>query len=77
MISRFSVVVAVILLIVRVKAHTVITLPGWRGDNLITNETFPYGMQWTYPCEHTYLFLLGSCILQTGLEQERSVSLFC
>lgn len=31
-------------------AHTVITYPGWRGDNLITNETFPYGMQWMYPC---------------------------
>lgn len=33
------------------SAHTVITYPGWRGDNLITNETFPYGMQWMYPCE--------------------------
>jgi len=31
-------------------AHTIITYPGWRGDNLITNETFPYGMQWMYPC---------------------------
>ena len=37
-------------------AHTVITYPGWRGDNLITNDTFPYGMQWMYPCEwHTSL----------------------
>ncbi len=34
-----------------VSAHTVITYPGWRGDNLITNETFPYGMQWMYPCK--------------------------
>ncbi|KAH7342422.1 hypothetical protein BKA65DRAFT_291569 [Rhexocercosporidium sp. MPI-PUGE-AT-0058] len=33
-----------------VNAHTVITYPGWRGDNLITNDTFPYGMQWMYPC---------------------------
>lgn len=33
-----------------VSAHTVITYPGWRGDNLVTNETFPYGMQWMYPC---------------------------
>ncbi|KAI0844287.1 hypothetical protein F5Y00DRAFT_256161 [Daldinia vernicosa] len=33
-----------------VTAHTVITYPGWRGDNLIENATFPYGMQWTYPC---------------------------
>lgn len=33
-----------------VSAHTVITYPGWRGNNLITNATFPYGMQWMYPC---------------------------
>ncbi|OAA61904.1 hypothetical protein SPI_04763 [Niveomyces insectorum RCEF 264] len=33
-----------------VSAHTVIVYPGWRGDNLITNDTFPYGMQWMYPC---------------------------
>ncbi|AEO65554.1 b58c7155-1e55-4bd5-a536-3cbf0e6c896c [Thermothielavioides terrestris] len=32
------------------SAHTIITYPGWRGDNLITNATFPYGMQWMYPC---------------------------
>ncbi|MCJ1383937.1 hypothetical protein MMC17_007051 [Xylographa soralifera] len=49
------------------SAHTVITYPGWRGDNLHTNgtqdqfsesgglgigpnNTFPYGMQWMYPC---------------------------
>jgi len=32
------------------SAHTVITYPGWRGNNLVTNETFPYGMQWMYPC---------------------------
>ncbi|PHH64353.1 hypothetical protein CDD81_4710 [Ophiocordyceps australis] len=31
-------------------AHSVITYPGWRGNNLITNESFPYGMQWEYPC---------------------------
>lgn len=31
-------------------AHSVITYPGWRGNNLITNATFPYGMQWMYPC---------------------------
>ena len=34
-----------------VSAHSVITYPGWRGDNLITNDTFPYGMQWMYPCK--------------------------
>ncbi|KAM0545926.1 hypothetical protein ACHAO7_008061 [Fusarium culmorum] len=33
-----------------VSAHSVITYPGWRGNNLITNATFPYGMQWIYPC---------------------------
>ncbi|GME37516.1 Endothiapepsin precursor protein [Neofusicoccum parvum] len=55
-----------------VDAHTVITYPGWRGNNLATNGTnpdgsipagslginnlgngtvsFPYGMQWMYPC---------------------------
>jgi hypothetical protein len=33
------------------SAHTIITYPGWRGNNLITNSTFPYGMQWMYPCE--------------------------
>ncbi|KAM0451443.1 hypothetical protein ACHAPV_005425 [Trichoderma viride] len=31
-------------------AHVVIVYPGWRGDNLVTNATFPYGMQWMYPC---------------------------
>ncbi|CAK4031018.1 Hypothetical predicted protein [Lecanosticta acicola] len=54
-----------------VRAHTVITYPGWRGNNLHTNGTlpeddpttvginyikendtwsYPYGMQWMYPC---------------------------
>jgi hypothetical protein len=53
------------------QAHTVITYPGWRGNNLHTNGTapqvtgsigidydsdngtvsFPYGMQWMYPCK--------------------------
>ena len=45
-------------------AHTVITYPGWRGDNLQSNGTvedtnglgtdgeyWPYGMQWSYPCK--------------------------
>jgi len=49
------------------SAHTVITYPGWRGDNLHQtgtddefvesgglgvgpNNTYPYGMQWIYPC---------------------------
>ncbi len=33
------------------SAHSVITYPGWRGNNLITNDSFPYGMQWIYPCK--------------------------
>lgn len=33
-----------------VSAHSIITYPGWRGNNLVTNETFPFGMQWVYPC---------------------------
>lgn len=47
-----------------VFAHTVITYPGIRGDNLQTNgsienatglgvgndNTYPFGMQWIYPC---------------------------
>ncbi|RCI15851.1 hypothetical protein L249_1702 [Ophiocordyceps polyrhachis-furcata BCC 54312] len=35
------------------SAHSVITYPGWRGNNLITNSSFPYGMQWMYPCGGT------------------------
>lgn len=37
-----------------VGAHTVLTYPGWRGDNLVTNDSFPYGMQWMYPCEYFF-----------------------
>lgn len=32
------------------SAHTIISYPGWRGNNLITDDAFPYGMQWMYPC---------------------------
>lgn len=47
------------------SAHTVLTYPGWRGDNLITNDSFPFGMQWMYPCKSprprspSYLLLLS------------------
>ncbi|KAK0390557.1 hypothetical protein NLU13_0061 [Sarocladium strictum] len=51
------------------SAHTVITYPGWRGDNLKDNEDFPYGMQWTYPCggidttkNRTYWPTLGGAV---------------
>lgn len=46
------------------SAHTVITYPGWRGDNLITNDTFPYGMQWMYPCRSPILVSLPNLIKQ-------------
>jgi hypothetical protein len=32
------------------RAHIVVSYPLWRGNNLITNATFPYGMQWMFPC---------------------------
>ncbi|KAK1985489.1 hypothetical protein LZ30DRAFT_747182 [Colletotrichum cereale] len=32
------------------QGHTIISYPGWRGNTFITNETYPFGMQWTYPC---------------------------
>ncbi|KAK4151232.1 hypothetical protein C8A00DRAFT_17350 [Chaetomidium leptoderma] len=34
-----------------VQGHVVLTYPGWRGNNLITNDEFPFGMQWMYPCK--------------------------
>ena len=33
-----------------VQAHILISYPGSRGNNLITNSSHPYGMQWEYPC---------------------------
>ncbi|KAK4654028.1 hypothetical protein QC762_400500 [Podospora pseudocomata] len=33
------------------QAHVVVTYPGWRANNLVTNATFPFGMQWMYPCD--------------------------
>ena len=32
------------------SAHVVLTYPGTRGNNLVQNDTWPYGMQWSYPC---------------------------
>lgn len=58
--ARIQVLAVLLATVSWVAAHTVITYPGWRGDNLITNGTigeddysdhaFPYGMQWMYPC---------------------------
>jgi hypothetical protein len=33
-----------------VNAHAVITYPPWRGNNLLANASFPFGMARTYPC---------------------------
>jgi hypothetical protein len=46
---QLSSAIAVIMATVA-SAHIVISYPGWRGNNLITNESFPFGMQWMYPC---------------------------
>jgi hypothetical protein len=54
----FSVIAVGLLLLGLGDAHTVLTYPGWRGDNLVTNDTFPYGMQWMYPCEYSFLLVL-------------------
>lgn len=52
--SSFKLLVALALAAIA-SAHTVITYPGWRGNNLITNDTFPYGMQWMYPCASLFI----------------------
>ncbi|KPM39741.1 hypothetical protein AK830_g6798 [Neonectria ditissima] len=46
---QFSSALLALVLAAVASAHSVITYPGWRGNNLITNDTFPYGMQWMYP----------------------------
>ncbi|EEY15766.1 conserved hypothetical protein [Verticillium alfalfae VaMs.102] len=38
-------ILSALVLAATAAAHIVISYPGWRGNNLITNETFPYGMQ--------------------------------
>ncbi|KAK4244307.1 hypothetical protein C7999DRAFT_17419 [Corynascus novoguineensis] len=34
----------------RAHGHVVLTYPAWRGNNLLINDDFPFGMQWAYPC---------------------------
>lgn len=66
------------------RAHTVITYPGWRGDNLITNASWPFGMQWMYPCggmppsnNRTKWPIHGGAIaLQPGWFQGHATALF-
>lgn len=48
-----------------VSGHILITYPGSRGNNFITNETFPFGMQWHYPCES--ITLIGHRHIQDTL----------
>ncbi|KAK4466364.1 hypothetical protein QBC42DRAFT_343154 [Cladorrhinum samala] len=49
--SRSSSLLAACLYLANLTAgHTVVTYPLWRGNTLIANDTFPRGMQWTYPC---------------------------
>ncbi|EON98829.1 hypothetical protein UCRPA7_5652 [Phaeoacremonium minimum UCRPA7] len=51
MIAFAHVITAIVWLLAdSVHGHCVITYPGWRGNNLITNVSFPYGMQRSYPC---------------------------
>jgi len=67
-----------------VEAHTVLVYPGWRGDNLITNSTWPYGMQWMYPCggmptttNRTFWPTTGGAIaLQPGWFQGHATAFF-
>ena len=47
------------------SGHILLTYPGTRGNNFITNETFPFGMQWHSPCESTAL--IGHQLIQNTL----------
>jgi hypothetical protein len=47
-----SSVFTAVAMVTAASAHIVMSYPGWRGNNLITNETYPYGMQWEYPCKY-------------------------
>jgi len=53
--SWVTVICALYALIGNVKAHTYISYPGWRGNNLGITDEYPFGMQRGYPCEcHCY-----------------------
>jgi hypothetical protein len=78
--TKILAVIASVLLLLSTggNAHNVITYPGWRGDNLITNDTFPYGMQWTYPCEYQlFLALLFTTSPRGSREAERAETPSC
>ena len=61
--TMMSLLLSTLALVALASSHSVITYPGWRGNNLIQNETVPYGMQWMYPCESASL--LSACRDQT------------
>ena len=56
--SLWLALIGILSWVAMVDAHIVLTYPGWRGDNLVTNDTFPFGMQWMYPCEYMISVLL-------------------
>ena len=59
MIAFAHVITAIVWLLAdSVHGHCVITYPGWRGNNLITNVSFPYGMQRSYPCKSAALMYM-------------------
>ncbi|MCJ1376760.1 hypothetical protein MMC20_008005 [Loxospora ochrophaea] len=90
--------IACLLLSSFVTSHTVITYPGWRGDNLQQNSTanatsglgvgpnntYPYGMQWIYPCggmpsttnRSLWPVSGGAIALQPGWFQGHATALF-
>ncbi|KAK0669860.1 hypothetical protein QBC41DRAFT_390868 [Cercophora samala] len=65
------------------QAHVVVTYPGWRGNSLVLNATFPFGMQWMYPCggispttNRTYWPISGGAVaLQPGWFQGHETAL--
>ncbi|KAK0654806.1 hypothetical protein B0T16DRAFT_395703 [Cercophora newfieldiana] len=47
---KSTTIFGVLLASAQVQAHAVLTYPAWRGNNLLSNESFPFGMARTYPC---------------------------
>src|SRR5690349_832118 len=45
-----SFLVAFLAAAIQVQGHAVLTYPAWRGNNLISNASFPFGMARNYPC---------------------------
>ena len=47
---KSPIILSALLASTQIQAHSVITYPPWRGNNLISNDSFPFGMARTYPC---------------------------